>query len=191
MDSAIFKYGGVHMLSYLFKSFNIGLMISGLVLAGCGDDDEKKEAPMGPTQEEAVAITAGLTESLVAGFDKAVTGGGTLDGMQGVLRIAGTTWTFEGYSADGQLVIDGDLTVNPTAYPATATGELTLSGSQEGTLKVDITVDLSTGTPVFVGTLTLNGTAFDVAELIAGVSGGFTPLLPPQPWQIGLHHPLG
>ena len=85
-----------------------------------------------------------------------------------VLRIAGTTWTFEGYSADGQLVIDGTLTV--TASPITATGQLILSGSQEGTLEVDMAVDLSRGAPVFSGSVILNGVEFDVAQLAAAAA---------------------
>jgi len=161
------------------KRMGIGLLICGVGLAGCGGDDE--ETPTGLEQqepaevsEEGVLLAGTLVQSMQAAFFASlVEDPTTVEGMAGVLEITGNIWDFKDYSPDGELIINGQLTVEKDLFPnIPARGELTLSGSQEGTLIVDILVGVQGVEFTATGTLQLNDQVWDMAELIASASAG-------------------
>ena len=146
-----------------------------LVWAACGDDDDS--APTEPEPEPTPELTpeiVALSGTLVASFRDAFavalisdeaevpgTGGGTL-------TIAGNTWTLQDYSPDGALIINGTLDVAKDQFPQVpVVGTVETTGSSENTIALDIVVDASGAELVTTGTITIDGAAFDIAEIVA------------------------
>ncbi|MEW6750727.1 MAG: hypothetical protein AB1505_07085 [Candidatus Latescibacterota bacterium] len=140
-------------------------------LTGCGGDGE--EAPAAP-QEGSAEVTE-LAGVLIASMQQAyfaslLQDSVSVSGQAGTLLIRGETWTFQHYSPNGLLFLDGQLRVPEDQFPnIPVQGELSLTGSSEGTLVVDIVVtpQLADGTVAATGTLRLNDRVWDVAELLA------------------------
>ncbi len=164
-----------------FRRMTLGMLICGVAFFGClgGDDDETptgagtegdgEEAP-----EELTAFTGALVGDLISAFSAIILSGGdvTLTDSTGggTLEIVGETWSFENYSPDGQVFIDGALTVIATQMPIPISGELTLTGAIEGEAIVDMEVSMQIGQdPPYVpaGTITFNGVTYDVTEMMA------------------------
>lgn len=148
-----------------------------LLLPACGGDDAPTEPEPAPPDaaEAARAQAQGLFTSLEPVVTKALelmlTGGGTIEGEQGTLAVAGGTMTLESFSADGQLVLDGELVLDLLAQPVTLKGDLQASGleGQEGPVpvKVDITIDISTDPRTYGGSVTIGEDVYDLEELFA------------------------
>jgi hypothetical protein len=146
------------------------LLAAGLLLPGCGGSGD--EAPTQPTQEDALVIMSVLNTAFAQlDLTKLLTGQ-VIQGVRGTLTLTATVWTFDGYSPDGELQIDGQLTLNVFSSPYAMKGKLTLSGSQEGTVIVDITIDMAADpqNPTLGGTVTFNGAQFQVADLMLAAS---------------------
>ena len=175
-------------MNALNKSMSV-LLLAACSFVACGSsDDGDSKSLVGPTTEESEAPdTDGATfppadevqldpealvvfESLGATLTQAVgvmfQGGGTLDGELGSLIIEGQTIALDGYSPDGELILDGELTLNILAQPLTVKGAMSMSGSSTGEVVIDMTV--ASGDPtVYGGTVTVDGTPYDVAALAA------------------------
>lgn len=148
------------------------LLLGGGLLTGCGGKDD---APTSPAQTDIAGISKVLVGTLKQAFLASLISDPTeVAGTKGMLRIAGDDWTFTGYSPDGKLTIDGTLVVQKAKIPEIPVkGTLQLTGSQAGTLVVDMVVHVNGLDVTSTGTLTLEGTVYDVAQLIAagGTSG--------------------
>ena len=153
------------------------VLCSALVLVACGGDDEA--APVEPEPEPVAEITpeiVGLYGTLVSSFQTiffaalipgttSVPGGGG-----GSVEIAGNDWTLNEYSPDGELIVNGALNVGIDQTPIPLTGEVTLSGSQEAELVLNMELSVGTDGLSTTGTITIDGAEFDVAELSAAVA---------------------
>jgi len=161
-------------MSEWLKRLGLGLLICGVGMWGCGGDDGD-EAPTGPDSElaegsEDIAFLAGaLMQSLQEAFFASLLADPTsVEGETGSLEISGNTWTFNGYSTDSKLFIDGKLTVDKEQFPnIPVEGELQLSGTQEGTLIVDMMVSVQGVEFAATGTIQLGDQIWDIAELMA------------------------
>lgn len=151
------------------KNLATALLLTGALLAGCGGKDDK---PTAPTETGIAAISKVLVATMRQAFLAALISDSTsVAGTKGALQIIGDNWTFVGYSPDGKLTIDGMLVVEEAKYPEIPVkGTLELSGSQVGPLGVDMLVKANGLEVTSTGTLTLGGTVYDVAELIAAGS---------------------
>lgn len=98
------------------------------------------------TQEEVETIATSLLPTLRDGLVVTQAGGGQVQGVRGVLTMAGTTWDFAGYSVDGNLFASGQLQTESRPARLRVWGELTLSGAQQGALLLDITLNVTNGT---------------------------------------------
>ena len=94
----------------------------------------------------------------------------------GAVEITSNNWTFQDYSPDGELRINGTLSVGidrmSMSTPLTGTVALTPSGSNPvKPVELIFNMALSLGDEgfSFTGTLTINGAEFDGAELSAAV----------------------
>ena len=155
-----------------------------LALACGGDDGNGPTEPENGTSEEERAARAreqvqGLVSTLepvlVQAMGLLLTGGGTIQGEQGTLVVAGSTLTLESFSADGQLVLDGELTLNLLVQPVTLKGDLVANGlgDQEDPvdINVDMTIDPTTDPTTYGGTITVGEVAYDLIELLAEEEG--------------------
>ncbi len=149
-----------------------------LLCLACGDDKEE-----GPTEPEngtpevdpavvqAQGLFASLEPILIEALGKVLVGGGTIEGEAGTITVKGTTLTMEGFSSDGVLFLDGELVLDIQVNPLTLKGELVASGveGEEGPLDiiVDITIDSTTGSPTYGGTVTVGEEVYELAELLA------------------------
>ena len=154
------------------------VLCSALVLAACGGDDDEA-APVEPEPEPVAEITPeiiGLYGTLITSFQTiffaalipgttSVPGGGG-----GSVEIAGNDWTLNEYSPDGELIVNGALNVGIDQTPIPLTGEVTLSGSQEAELVLNMELSVGTDGLSTTGTITIDGAEFDVAELSAAVA---------------------
>ncbi len=137
----------------------------------CSDDDES--TPVEPEPEPMAEITPeiiGLYGTLVSSFTNiffaVITGGESVEGEGGgVVEINGNEWMIKDFSPDGALIINGTLNVNVTETPIPLTGAVTLSGSQEAELVIDMELSVDTDGLSATGMVTINGAEFDVAEL--------------------------
>ena len=105
---------------------------------------------------------------LVAPADEVV----SVPGQSGVVVIIDNDWLFRDFSPDGALVLNGNLTVDKAKVlenmPVPVTGPLSFSGSQEGELTLNMSVEVEEDTEMSVsGTITINRLVFDIAELSA------------------------
>ena len=101
-------------------------------------------------------------------FAQLLAGEQVVEGEQGSVTIALPSWRFDQYSPEGQLVLDGELILDLLAQPIALQGELEVSGTHQGTMLVNMTIDLSEGmeNPNLGGTLNFNGEEFEIAELL-------------------------
>lgn len=161
------------------------LSISALILAGCSSDDDET-SPTGPTGTNNTGGASGAINSgnvaLVQGaltnvFTKALAQGpGTHSGASsGTVKVTLSTGklaqvgltnlkydaVFTNYSDDGLLYIDGPLTIsgNPVTQSFKYVGDLTLSGTYSGNVKLDLTIVSG----VASGTVTVDGQRFPVS----------------------------
>ncbi len=139
-----------------------------LTLSGCGGDDKKAEEP-GPTASDLTANEALLAEMQVA-LGKSValifTGGGSVPGAGGgQVLVQGTSFLFQDYSPDAELVINGQLDLDILASPVTLLGTILLTGSMEFEVIVNMTINVLDDPISYGGTLTVDDEVFDVAEL--------------------------
>ena len=82
------------------------------------------------------------------------------------MEIVGNDWTFQGYSPDGALVINGTLNVGIDQTPIPLTGTVILSGSQEAELVLDMLITVEADGLSVTGTMTIDGAEFDIAEIL-------------------------
>ena len=156
-------------LPVLFLSFGL--------LVACGDDDKDPAGPNGDgadnelsDEEQAVAVFVDLQESLAPIASLLITGG-TAQGEQGTATVADGTLSFEDYSPDGELIVNGDLAISPAGLTGLSlTGTLDLTGSYEGEVGVDLTIGIG-DPPTYAGTVTVGGTAYD-AEVLSQQAAG-------------------
>jgi len=154
------------------------VLCSALVLVACGDDDSTPSAPVEPDPPPAAEITpeiVGLYGTLVSSFTNvffAVRVGATsVDGEGGgSVEVKGNQWTLQDFSPDGALIINGVLNVGVTETPIPLTGTITLSGSQDAELVLDMDISVGTDGLSATGTITINDAEFDVAELSAAAA---------------------
>ena len=153
--------------------------LAALAVAGCDDDDDGGNG-LGPApadvQEEAGAILQVMSSSADSlDLVQVLAQGQEIPGVQGRLIAAPTTWTFEGYSPDGVVVVDGVLDVAPLNQPMTVKGDLEISiaGSTAETVGVDLTIDITDPDAwVWDGTVTYKGYPIPVADLVAAAAPG-------------------
>ena len=95
----------------------------------------------------------------------------------GAVEITSNNWTFQDYSPDGELRINGTLSVGidwmSMSTPLTGTVALTPSGSnpvKPVELIFNMVISFEDEGFSFSGTLTINGAEFDVAELSAAAA---------------------
>jgi hypothetical protein len=88
----------------------------------------------------------------------------------GSVEIAGREWTLQDYSPDGALIANGTLNVGLEETPIPLTGEVTLAGSQEAELVLDMALAVEGTDLSATGTITIDGAAFDVAALSAAAA---------------------
>ena len=104
---------------------------------------------------------------LVAPADEVV----SVPGQSGVVVIIDNDWLFRDFSPDGALVLNGNLTVDKAKVlenmPVPVTGTLSFSGSQEGELTLNMSVEVEDTEMSVSGTITINRLVFDIAELSA------------------------
>ena len=150
------------------------VLCSALVLVACGDDDEA--APVEPEQPAAAELTPeiiGLYGAVVGTFTNIffaalVPGTTSVSGEGGgSVEISGSDWTFEDFSPDGELIVNGALNVRIDQTPIPLTGTVNLSGSQEAELILDMQLSVGDDGLSAVGTITIDGAEFDVAEVSA------------------------
>ena len=152
------------------------LSISALILAGCNSDDDDDTNPTGASASGAInsgnidAAQAALTNVFTRAL---VQGPGTHNGAaSGTVKITLATSklaqtsikynvVFTNYSDDGLLYVDGPLTIsgNPLTQSFKYVGDLNLSGTYKGNVKLDLT---STN-GVASGTVKVDGVPFPVS----------------------------
>lgn len=153
------------------------VLCGALVLVACGGDDEP--APVEPEPEPVAEITpeiVGLYGTVVTAFTNIffaalVPGTTSVPGEGGgSVEISGNDWTLNEYSPDGELIANGALSVGLDQTPIPLSGEVTLSGSHEAELVLDMQLSVGADGLSATGTITINGTEFDVAEVSAAAA---------------------
>ena len=154
------------------------ILCSALVLAACGGDDDDV-APVEPEPEPVAEITpeiVGLYGTLVTSFQTIffaalIPGTTSVPGAGGgSVEIAGNDWTLNEYSPDGALIVNGALNVGIDQTPIPLTGTVTLSGSQEAELILNMELSVGVDGLSATGTITIDGAEFDVAEVSAAAA---------------------
>ena len=145
-----------------------------LVLAACGgDDDEAAPVEPEPAAAEITPEIVGLYGTVVTAFTNIffaalVPGTTSVPGEGGgSVEISGSDWTLNEYSPDGELIANGTLSVGLDQTPIPLSGEVTLSGSHEAELILDMQLSVDADGLSATGTITINGAEFDVAEVSA------------------------
>lgn len=151
------------------------VLCGALMLVACGGDDDEA-APVEPEQPAAAEITpeiVGLYGTVVTAFTNIffaalVPGTTSVPGEGGgSVEISGNDWTLNEYSPDGELTANGTLSVGLDQTPIPLSGEVTLSGSHEAELVLDMELSVDADGLSATGTITINGAEFDVAEVSA------------------------
>ncbi|MDE2811364.1 MAG: spondin domain-containing protein [Gemmatimonadota bacterium] len=147
----------------------------GLYIGTIDDGDMDGDASDGQTGLD-IVITPDvlfLTNALISYFQDALlvaltSNEATLDGASGgTLAIAGNEWVLTDYSPDGTLVLNGTLNVGEDQIPSIPiTGEIAASGAFNGTVSLDLLVDVSTAKPSATGTIIV-GVPYDINDLLA------------------------
>ncbi|MDE2814131.1 MAG: hypothetical protein OXM01_13960 [Gemmatimonadota bacterium] len=150
---------------------------------GGGWDNFYKRAdgstPVEPEPEPVAELTpeiVGLYGTLVSTFTNIffaalVPGTTSVPGEGGgSVEIAGNDWTLQDYSPDGALIANGTLNVGLDQAPIPLTGTITLSGSHEAELILDMALSVDAEGLSATGTITINGAEFDVAEVSAAAT---------------------
>ena len=113
-----------------------------------------------------------LLSSLTNVFFAVVVGGTEVAGEGGgSVAIAGNEWTLQDYSPDGELIINGTLDVRVAETPIPLSGTIVLSGSHDAELVLDMAISVAGTDLSATGTITIDGTEFDVAALSAAAEG--------------------
>ncbi len=150
------------------------VLCSALMLAACGDDDESTPVEPEPVAEitpEVVGLYGTLVSSFQNVFFAVAVGGTSVEGEGGgSVEIAGNEWTLQDFSPDGSLIINGTLNVGVTETPVPLSGTVTLSGSQEAELVLDMAIAIEGTELSATGTIAIDGAEFDVAELSAAAT---------------------
>ena len=141
------------------------------MVAGCGDDANKEPAATAPDFTANQVLLAEMEVALEKSVALIFTGGGRVPGSGGgQVLVEGTSFIFQQYSPDGELVIDGQLDLNVLASPVTLKGTIQLAGSMEFEVLVDMTINILDEPISYGGTLIVDGEVFDVAEIEQEVS---------------------
>ena len=149
------------------------VLCGALVLVACGGDDEPAPVEPEPAAAEITPEIVGLYGTVVTAFTNIffaalVPGTTSVPGEGGgSVEISGNDWTLNEYSPDGELVANGALSVGLDQTPIPLSGEVTLSGSHEAELVLDMELSVGTDGLSATGTITINGAEFDVAEVSA------------------------
>ena len=153
------------------------VLCGALVLAACGgDDDEAAPVEPEPAKAELTPEVIGLYGTLVSTFTNIffaalVPGTTSVPGEGGgSVEISGSDWTLNEYSPDGELIANGTLSVGLDQTPIPLSGEVTLSGSHEAELVLDMQLSVGADGLSATGTITINGAEFDVAEVSAAAA---------------------
>ena len=154
------------MLCRCLRYLTALLAMGALVVACGGDDDESPTEPVESEMSDAAVIFRDLNTSIGGAMTLMLTGGGTLEGVQGEVVVSGNTFTLNGYSPNGEIVLNGELVINILAAPVTIDGDLTVAGAMEGDAEVHITVDTSTLPYTYGGTVKLDDELYQVADLV-------------------------
>ena len=147
--------------------YRIGLVLAAIAALALARPDEGHAAADNRAAASEILTAVGGT---FGDLDLAqlLAGEQVIEGEQGSVTIALPSWRFDQYSPDGRLVLDGELILNLLAQPIALQGELEVSGTHQGTMLVNMTIDLSEGmeNPNLGGTLNFNGEEFEIAELL-------------------------
>ena len=150
------------------------VLCGALVLVACGgDDDEAAPVEPEPAAAEITPEIVGLYGTVVTAFTNIffaalVPGTTSVPGEGGgSVEISGNDWTLNEYSPDGELIANGALSVGLDQTPIPLSGEVTLSGSHEAELILDMQLSVGADGLSATGTITINGAEFDVAEVSA------------------------
>ncbi len=152
------------------------VLCGALVLVACGGDDEPAPVEPEPAAAEITPEIVGLYGTVVTAFTNIffaalVPGTTSVPGEGGgSVEISGSDWTLNEYSPDGELVANGALSVGLDQTPIPLSGEVTLSGSHEAELILDMQLSVGTDGLSATGTITINGVEFDVAEVSAAAA---------------------
>ncbi|MXW81151.1 MAG: hypothetical protein F4Z57_19630 [Gemmatimonadetes bacterium] len=153
------------------------VLCGALVLVACGgDDDEAAPVEPEPAAAEITPEIVGLYGTVVTAFTNIffaalVPGTTSVPGAGGgSVEISGNDWTLNEYSPDGELIANGALSVGLDQTPIPLSGEVTLSGSHEAELVLDMQLSVGTDGLSATGTITINGAEFDVAEVSAAAA---------------------
>ena len=153
------------------------ILCGALVLVACGgDDDDAAPVEPEPVAAELTPEVIGLYGTLVNTFTNIffaalIPGTTSVPGEGGgSVEISGNDWTLNEYSPDGELIANGALSVGLDQTPIPLSGEVTLSGSHEAELILDMQLSVGTDGLSATGTITINGVEFDVAEVSAAAA---------------------
>ena len=119
----------------------------------------------------------GLYSTVVATFQNiffaVLLGATTVEGEGGTVEVAGYDWTFQDFSPDGALIVNGALQVGIDQTPIPLTGTINVSGAQEAEVMLNMAITIGDGGSLSTtGTITINGAEFDVAEVSAAEAAG-------------------
>ena len=152
------------------------VLCSALVLAACGDDESASVDPEPEPMAEITPTIVALYGTLVTSFQNVffavlIPGTTSVAGEGGgSVEIAGSEWMLQDYSPDGSLLINGTLNIDMTQMPIPLTGTVTLSGSQEAEIMLDMAIAVEGTELSATGAITIDGAEFDVAEVSAAAA---------------------
>ena len=152
--------------------YGIALDLSGVESGGSGTGRGNIPRVESQLTPELIALYGTLVTTFTDIFFAALIPGTTsVPGEGGSVEIVGNDWTFQDYSPDGALVINGTLNIGIDQTSIPLTGTVTFSGSQEAELELDIEFSIGAdGTLSATGTITINGAEFDVAKISEAAS---------------------
>ena len=143
----------------------------GVVEVGEDTPVEPDPPPVAEITPEIVGLYGTLVSSFTNVFFAMAVGGTSVAGEGGgSVEIEGNQWTLQDFSPDGALIINGTLNVSITETPIPLTGTITLSGSQDAELVLDMDISVGTDGLSATGTIAINDAEFDVAELSAAAA---------------------